>query len=56
MQFYSQRSGTTLGMNAAFGIRTRIAGWEVYIEQAVHHFDMLQASDGVYPFTIGVRF
>jgi hypothetical protein len=54
--FLSERSTLSLGMNAAFGIRTRLQGWEVYIEQAFHSFDVQHPERGVYPFTIGVRF
>ena len=54
--FARERNSLTLGLNAAFGFRTRIQGWEVYIEQAFHAFDVQNPDRGVYPLTIGVKF
>jgi hypothetical protein len=49
-------SGFSIGLNGGLGLKARLWSREVFIEQAVHAFDIRGLHKNVYPFSIGVRF
>jgi hypothetical protein len=50
------QSGFSLGVNGGAGMKVRIGSHELFIEQALHAFDVRQLGSGVYPLSIGLRF
>ena len=46
----------SFGANAGLGLRARIGSHELFIEQALHEFDLRHQGMGVYPLSIGFRF
>ena len=51
-----RRDHTSFGINGAVGLRMRLGGKELFIEQAQHVFDTRRIDQGVSPFSFGIRF
>jgi hypothetical protein len=51
-----RRDNTSFGINAAIGLRMRLGGRELFIEQAQHVFDARHSAQGITPFSFGIRF
>ena len=49
------QNGFSVGGNAGLGIKARFGSREVFIEQMLHVFD-IGLNQGIYPFSIGIRF
>lgn len=50
------QSDFSLGVNGGLGMKVRIGSHELFIEQALHAFDVRHLNVGVYPINIGLRF
>ena len=46
----------SLGANAGLGLRLRLGSRELFVEQAIHDFDLSHRGVGVAPLSIGFRF
>jgi hypothetical protein len=46
----------SLGANAGLGLRVRLGSHELFVEQAIHQFDLTRRGVGVAPLSIGFRF
>jgi hypothetical protein len=46
----------SVGANAGLGLRVRLGSRELFVEQAIHEFDLGRRGLGVAPLSIGIRF
>lgn len=50
------QSSFSLGVNGGVGMKVRIGSHELFIEQALHAFDVNNLGTNIYPLNIGLRF